>query len=205
MKQCNKCGEAKILGEFGRCSDCYDGFTSTCKSCKAKKDIARQRTKKGLVKKIHLAQISNSKKRGHTPPAYTLYGLRMFFKSSAVADHLYKAWVASGYEKNLRPSVDRKEDDKPYSIDNITLMTWGENKAKGHSDRRNGINNKVSKAVIQLTLEGEFIAEFYSMSEAGRQTGISIASIGQCCNNIQSYNTAGNFKWKFKSTTAKDK
>ena len=38
--------------------------------------------------------------------------------------------------------VDRLNDYKGYSFDNIQLMTWQENKDKGHRDCLNGINNK---------------------------------------------------------------
>ena len=42
----------------------------------------------------------------------------------------------------LAPSIDRKDDYKPYTFDNIQLTTWQQNKAKGHEDCKNGINNK---------------------------------------------------------------
>jgi len=30
----------------------------------------------------------------------------------------------------MRPSLDREDDTKPYTIDTLGLMTWGENKMK---------------------------------------------------------------------------
>lgn len=60
-----------------------------------------------------------------------------------------------------------------------------------HEKRNIGKKKKVG----QYTLEGEFITEFESGSEASRQTGINRRGIGDCCNGKQK--TAGGFLWKF--------
>ncbi len=196
-KLCTACLETKEFSEFNAKSDMKDGFASQCKYCQATKELARVRTKKGLVKAIYKGQKASSKKRGHIPPTYTLYGLRQWFKSNAAANALYDAWVLSGYAKNLRPSVDRFDDSKGYNIDNIQLMTWGENKAKGSADVKSGRMKKCNnKAVIQMDLNGNLIAEYHSISEAGRVIGLALTNISACCNGKQK--TAGNFKWKHK-------
>jgi hypothetical protein len=43
---------------------------------------------------------------------------------------LYNNWIDSGYKKSDKPSVDRIDDYKGYSFDNIQLMTWKENNKK---------------------------------------------------------------------------
>ena len=50
-----------------------------------------------------------------------------------------------------------------------------------------------SKPILQYTLDGQFVAEYMSMKEASRQTGICISSISDCCNN--KLKTAGGYKW----------
>ena len=52
-------------------------------------------------------------------------------------------------------------------------------------------NNNV-KAVIQLDLDKNFIAEFESAREAERQTGIRHQNINACCKNLN--RTAGGYK-----------
>ena len=56
-------------------------------------------------------------------------------------------------------------------------------------------NQKISKAVGQYTKTGEFIAQFNSISEAGRITGININCISRCCRG--NFKTAGKYVWKF--------
>ena len=56
--------------------------------------------------------------------------------------------------------------------------------------------NSPSKAVIQLSKDGEFIAEYSSIHEAERQTGCHHQSICECCKGERK--SAGGFIWKYK-------
>ena len=56
--------------------------------------------------------------------------------------------------------------------------------------------NRPKKAVLQYTLDGVLVGEFVSMKEAGRQTGISDASISGACSGRQKQ--AGGYIWKLK-------
>ncbi len=58
-----------------------------------------------------------------------------------------------------------------------------------------GEKNPNSKAVIQLSKNGEFIAEFSTMKEASETIGRSISSISSCCGNKDKRTTVGGFKW----------
>ena len=55
-----------------------------------------------------------------------------------------------------------------------------------------------AKPVIQLTLDGEFIREWESASEAARALGKMSSSITHCCNKRPNYNTAYKYKWRYK-------
>lgn len=54
---------------------------------------------------------------------------------------------------------------------------------------------KKSKPVIQLSLEGFFIAEFYGAREAERKTGVSNSNVIQTCRG--KVKSAGGFKWVY--------
>ena len=56
--------------------------------------------------------------------------------------------------------------------------------------------NNPSKAVIQLSKDGKFIAEYPSIMEAERQTGCHYQSICACCKGR--LKSAGGFIWKYK-------
>jgi len=58
----------------------------------------------------------------------------------------------------------------------------------------NGGKNK--KSIIQLSLIGEYLAEFKSISEAGEKLHIKTSSISICCKNINK--TCKNFRWMYK-------
>ena len=75
-------------------------------------------------------QRASSKKRGHPEPSYDSHWLREWVLSQPEYDEIYKAWVLSGYDKNYTPSIDRIDDSKGYSFDNVQIMTWSENRMK---------------------------------------------------------------------------
>lgn len=58
-------------------------------------------------------------------------------------------------------------------------------------------NKKLSKTVLQLSLDGTIMAEYESISEAARQRGIYHANISACCRG--KLKTAGHYIWKFAS------
>lgn len=55
------------------------------------------------------------------------------------------------------------------------------------------LSNKTQIPVNQYNLDGIFVKQFASVSEASRQTNITRTSIGKCCNNIRK--TAGGSVW----------
>ena len=59
-------------------------------------------------------------------------------------------------------------------------------------------HKKQSKPVLQYTKDDQcFVAEYPSMQEAGRQTGINVGKICNCCNGKRK--TTGGFIWKYAS------
>jgi hypothetical protein len=58
---------------------------------------------------------------------------------------------------------------------------------------------KRSKQVLQMTKNGEFVAEFPSTMEASRQTRIDQGSISKCC--LGKLKSAGNYLWRFKDVS----
>jgi hypothetical protein len=195
-KVCSICQEIKPLSFFNNHKTTLDGLRYLCKQCEK---IARKnylRTKKGLVSQIYATQRKSSKKRGHQNPSYVNSELYKWMISQVNFEELYLNWIKSDYSKDLRPSVDRLDDYKGYSLSNIRLITWIENNNKGYRDSKNGINNKGSRSVIQLSLDNEILGDFYSMTIAGKTLSVSLGNINSCCNNKRK--TAGGFKWKYK-------
>ena len=61
---------------------------------------------------------------------------------------------------------------------------------------REGANNK--KAVQQFTISEEFIKEWTSTAEAGRETKIQQSHIGACCRKEYGRKSIGGFLWRYK-------
>ena len=194
-KICSSCKTDKPLSGFNKKNSNKDGLRHSCKSCDKEYAIAYKMTKKGLITKIYSTQRNKSRKRQHTLPDYSLIELREWAFSQSIFHELYDKWVASGYLKKEILSFDRLDDYKPYTFDNLQIITWQDNNEKGHTDRKNGINNKHSKVVIQMDLNGEFIKKYYSLRHAGRVLGIAQANITKCCKGR--IKTCGGFKWQY--------
>lgn len=60
--------------------------------------------------------------------------------------------------------------------------------------RQNG--SIVSKAVLQITKDGDFVARYPSGAAAARATGCDHSHIMECCNGRR-YKTVGGYVWKF--------
>ncbi len=194
-KNCTQCGELKPLTEFSKDKSRKDGFQCYCKCCCLARVISYRRTKSGKITRIYRNQVDHSKGRGHALPSYTVEELREWCFAQPIFHELYDKWIASGYSKMQSPSCDRLDDYKPYTFDNLRLVTWQENKDKSHEDRKNGFNNKSSRAVTQMRLDGTFVKEFYSASQAYRETRTSTGSISKCC--CGKGKTANGFRWMF--------
>lgn len=54
------------------------------------------------------------------------------------------------------------------------------------------LNSPIRKVVVQLDMDGNYVAEYHSMGEAGRVTGISE---GQICTAIKTRKSAGGYMW----------
>ena len=163
-----------------------------------------RKTKRGVVSTIYHSQLSHSKIRGHDPPEYNFNELYEFAISNNSFHELYTNWVKSDYEKMIKPSFDRDDDEKPYSFDNFNCwMSWQENYDKAMKDMRDGKLINGHKAQIPVTgihlITGEKTS-FVSMSQAAREVGTRHCHISESCSGIRKQ--AGNHIWNY---TGQDK
>jgi len=153
------------------------------------------RTKIGLSYRMYAHQKENSKRRGHELPLYSLVEFRKWLFSQNNFEYLYNNWKNNDYEKMMSPSVDRINDYKGYSLENISLTTWNENKKRSHEDSKNGINNKNNKSVYMIDLNMNKKMKFHSVMDAHRNTGVDRSHISACCNGRRQ--SAGGYYWEF--------
>lgn len=188
-----------------QCPDCLklhecrlDSFkrseTTCCRSCLNKRRLKRSkeelfnhidfyRSPSGKASVIYTNQIIRSKQRGYQLPKYTREEFIEFLLNSNEYIILFENWKNSNFKKNKAPSVDRIDDYKTYSFDNIQIITWEQNNEKYKADTLAGKSIKTCRAVDQLSLEGVFIKRFHSISEANRETNADIGKIVSMCKN----------------------
>ncbi len=99
------------------------------------KEQRYRRTKKGMLTAMFIQQKQSSKKRNHTPPTYTKQDLIDWVTQDWLFLLLFDNWVNCGYITKMRPSIDRIDDSKSYSFDNIQITTWYENNQKTNIKR----------------------------------------------------------------------
>lgn len=198
-KECLTCKQIKEFTEFYTCKNFKDGYGTVCRECIRVKGMQYRHSLLGLIKKTYKNQLQSSVKRGHPPPDYSEEEFTVWFIRQENFPTLFENWKQSGFNSKFKPSGDRLNDYLPYSFNNLQLITWGENEQKMRDDVRNGINNKKSKSCIQISLDGEIIAEYYSLREAARCTNSDSAGIAAVCRGNQ--NKHNGFIWKYKEKT----
>ena len=169
MKTCSICKENLPLEAFDAQSTGRLGRRADCKECR-KRFLHSER---GLCKGLLSNQKTKSKKRGHPPPAYAEEQLFQWMLGQPNFHKLYAAWVDSGFNTPLKPSIDRLDDYQPYTLNNIKLTTTEDNINRYYTDAIQGINTKSAVAVDQYTLDGVFIASHHSYKAAARAVGQS--------------------------------
>lgn len=170
-------------------------YSIECKDKISASSKRYRRSKKGLINQIYGSQKTRSKKRGHKLPTYTKKELKEWLYSETQFDALYNVWVVNDFNKNFTPSIDRKNDNIGYTMENIQLMTWEENNAKAYKNRKKGKYDKRNKPVVQFTKEGVFVKEWYSIKEASSK-GFHDGCISYCCK--RKLKTHKGFIWKYK-------
>lgn len=196
MKICTICKIEKNKSDFYKHNKTKDGLNPQCKACHLENTKAYRRTFKGLITEIYSQQKKSCKIRKMEQPGFTKKELFNWCENSLDFMRLYQEWVESNYHIDKRPTTDRKDDMKTYTFDNMQPLTYRQNVNKYHNSLVNGTTKRVLKPVLQYDLEGNFIKEYFSITEASRQIGGSQSKISACIAGQQK--TSSGFIWKLK-------
>ncbi len=110
--------------------------------------------------------------------------IRWFWKKSN-SGFLFDNWVKNNCCKDLKPSVDRINDDQGYYFNNMKLTTFRDNHHKQ--------SLKKSIAVQQINTQGEIIAIYQSMRQAAKTLGLSRSAIPRA---IKTHTKANGSYWE---------
>lgn len=86
-------------------------------------------------------------------------------------------------------------------LENLELLSDYDHCIEHYKDKKEKINKaaakKLSKSIVQYTLDGNFVAEYPSAKEAERQTGMFNSYINKCLRG--KLNKAYGYVWKYKN------
>ena len=161
----------------------FYGVQNECKECTKKRVSINQKrvgdaydsTEKGVVRVLYKTQKRHNKLRGHGDMPYSKIELSEWLYKNNFKS-LYDKWIESGKKKDLKPSVDRVNDFKGYSLGNIKLGTWAENKHHQYEDITNGTGTSgaMCKAVYQFDASSILVDSYISYNQAARSAGYSL-------------------------------
>jgi hypothetical protein len=156
-------------------------------------NIHYRRTQTGFLNNSYATQKRSCIEREHEKPQYTKQELKQWLESNKDFTSIWKRWVESEYKTELKPSIDRLDSNKTYSLDNIQVVTWEENRRLG----RIYTTEKQRKSVLKRDIKtGSLLCEYLSINEACRQTGVDTSSITK--NLKGERKTAGGYLWEYK-------
>lgn len=145
-----------------------------------------RKTKKGVLTN------SYSKQRNRRNVYYSLSELHGKFLNDKKFERIYNEWVKSGYNKNKKPVIDRINCKKDYSLDNVQILNFEENRYK----QRMELKFLRAKKVYSF-LNGKFYKTYNSVSEASKMSGVSQGNISSCLNKKRK--SAGGFEWSYEN------
>jgi hypothetical protein len=98
----------------------------------------------------------------------------------------------------MSPSFDRLDNSKPYTFDNLELVTWGENKRRGHEDVKNGTLKRRGfnlTPIIGTNIKTGEVVEYISQNAAKRD-GFNNGHINSCLKGR--IKTTSGYRWEYK-------
>lgn len=142
----------------------------------------------------------DSKNKFNEEPSFSKEQLKLWVLERNIMN-LLDTYSSSNFDKNKNPSIDRLDDYKGYSFDNIQLVTWEVNNQRGRLSEKNKkqcsdmAKKRWSKKVAQLDAEGNILAIYASTREAGRILNLDNSTISKVCRGITS--NCGGFDWRY--------
>ena len=153
---------------------------------------AYRKTPKGVLTVLYSKMKERNAAKGFGALPFTLAELHERYLKAPAFLELFSAWENGGCKMNDKPSFDRLNPTLGYSLENIELKTWGENRKKADWEK----TFIYTTPVVMYDRNGAKIREFGSTKEAVLATGITQSLITGCCQG--KYKTAKGYIFKYR-------
>lgn len=160
----------------------------------------------GLYQVSNLGRIRNSSivLKQYTQFGYNYVGLWKDKKCKKFRVHRLVAQAFIPNPHNF-PHINHKDENKTNNcVDNLEWCTPKYNNSYGTKTKRQLETYKkhntsnAEKEVVMLSLDCDIVNVYKSLSDASRQTGLSLGNLSEVCNKMPHRLTLGGYKWKFK-------
>ena len=154
IKCCNKCYKIKIVSEFNKSKFQKYGVDSVCKKCTALtqylyfKKFPEKRIYHNMVERCTNPKNSQFKDYGGR-------GIKILLTEKEIR----KLMERDNYWNLKKPSINRKDNNGNYTVDNCEFIEKGLNSAERNT-------RVLSKPIFQLSLNNVFIKEWESIKRA---------------------------------------
>lgn len=131
-----------------------------------------RQTKKGV-----LTNMFNHMKIRHSI-SFSLKQYQDRFMEDRKFNKLYKEWVKSKYNKQYKPSLDRIDNKKEYTVENTQMLSWAENRFK-----QSATDGKKGRKPPVVQIQGDKIIKiFKSQRHCVKELGISQGNLSSVLN-----------------------
>lgn len=151
-----------------------------------------RKTPKGVLTNLYSKMKERNIAKGFGNLPFTLSELHSKYLGDKTFCALFSAWENSEYEKDKKPSFDRINPTLGYSLENIKIKTWGENRSKADWEK----SFIYTTPVVMFDENGKLIREFGSTKEASIITGLRQSGITSCCQGR--YKSTGGYVFKYR-------
>jgi hypothetical protein len=185
-KICKGCLKDKPISEFNKNSQFGKGINSKCKDC-VNKSAIEYYNKFPWRKTFYVIKDRCTRKKNNHYKNYGERGILVLITS----EELKTLWFRDKAYLMKQPSINRKDNNGNYTLENCEYIEWGKNSAERNT-------RILSKPILQYDKQGNFIKEWKSLTEIANALNGTISGVSSALNHRNRQRFFKGFDLKYK-------